>query len=144
MFERYNDDARQALFFARKAVSEHGGSQVEPEHLVIGVLRAQPQVILRFASANVGVDHMCQRLAAVVEDTTRLPDSHEVRFSTDSVAALQRAQLEADDLSDVTIRPEHVILGILVKTASQAAAALSEAGVQISAIREYLSSQRGE
>ncbi len=144
MFERYNAEAVRALFYARTAVSDYGGSKIEPAHLIIGVLHAHPEAVLRFASANVVVDDMLQRLAAIVTEETRVPLIDEVRFSQDSKAALERAQIEADELSDLTIRPEHLILGIAVKTSGQATAALTDAGVRISAIREALACRGAE
>ena len=42
MFERYSESARRALFFARYALTELGGPAIEPEHIVLGVLRARP------------------------------------------------------------------------------------------------------
>jgi hypothetical protein len=37
MFERYDDAARKALFWARHAVSDVGGTSIEPEHLLLGL-----------------------------------------------------------------------------------------------------------
>jgi len=85
-------------------------TQLEPEHLLIGLLRAQPEAVLRFASRNIGHDYSRRRLVATVTDETRLAETHEVRFSQESVGELERAQIEADDLSDATIRPEHLLL----------------------------------
>jgi ATP-dependent Clp protease ATP-binding subunit ClpA len=143
VFERYNAEAVRSLFFARKAVSDHGGTEIKPAHLIIGVLTAHPEAVLRFASANVFVDDMLQRLVAIVTEETRVPMTFEVRFSQESKAALERAQIEADELSDATIRLAHLILGIAVKTSGQATAALTDAGVRIAAIREALACRGG-
>jgi len=35
MFERYNDEARRALFFARYATSQRGWIVIAPEHLLV-------------------------------------------------------------------------------------------------------------
>ena len=144
MFERYNEDAKRTLFFARQAISEHGGTQIEPEHLLMGLLAAHPRAVVRFASGFVAVDDIRQRLIAVIASENRLPESHEVRFSTESVAALERAQIEADDLSDAMIRAEHLMLGVLVRTDSQATTVMRDAGIRVSAIREALSSPPAE
>ena len=144
MFERYNAEAVRALFFARTAVNDHGGTEIKPAHLLIGVLHAHPEAVLRFASTNVVVDDMLEHLVAVVTEEARVPMTFEVRFSQESKAALERAQIEADELSDVTIRPEHLVLGIVVKTSSQATATLADAGVRISAIREALARRGAE
>lgn len=38
MFERYTEQARRALFFARSEMSELGGSSVDSTHLLAGIL----------------------------------------------------------------------------------------------------------
>ena len=139
MFERYSDEARRTLFFARDAVTEHGGTQLEPEHLLLGVLRADPDAILRFASPDVPIDAIRARLVANVADDTKPPLAKEIRFSERLKVALERAQIEANDLSDANIRPEHLILGVLVKSSGDAIVVLRDAGVQTSAIRKFLS-----
>jgi ATP-dependent Clp protease ATP-binding subunit ClpC len=39
MFERYTERARRAVFFARYEASQHGSANIEPEHLLLGLLR---------------------------------------------------------------------------------------------------------
>jgi len=39
MFERYTEPARRTLFFARYEATTVGGAAIEPEHLLLGLLR---------------------------------------------------------------------------------------------------------
>jgi ATP-dependent Clp protease ATP-binding subunit ClpC len=39
MFERYTESARRSLFFARYEASQLGSISIEPEHLLLGLLR---------------------------------------------------------------------------------------------------------
>jgi len=39
MFERYTEHARRVIFFARYEASQFGKDCIEPEHLLLGVLR---------------------------------------------------------------------------------------------------------
>ena len=39
MFEKYNEKARRALFFARYEASKLGSKVIESEHLLLGMLR---------------------------------------------------------------------------------------------------------
>jgi ATP-dependent Clp protease ATP-binding subunit ClpC len=39
MFERYTERALRVLFFARAAVSERNSTAIQPEHLLLGLLR---------------------------------------------------------------------------------------------------------
>ena len=39
MFEKYNEKARRALFFARYEASKLGSRVIETEHILLGILR---------------------------------------------------------------------------------------------------------
>jgi hypothetical protein len=39
VFERYTEEARRALFFARFETSQRGGTSIESEYLLLGVIR---------------------------------------------------------------------------------------------------------
>ena len=40
MFERFTEEARRTLFFARYETTELGGMAIEAEHILLGLLRA--------------------------------------------------------------------------------------------------------
>jgi len=138
MLERYDEQARRALFFARYEVSQRGGMTIEPEHLVLGVLRDRADTILRFARPGETADTIRKRFESAATAAARVSTSVEIPFSQSCKAALTQTGVEADALRNKTIRPEHLILGILVKTSGAAARALREAGVDPNAIREAL------
>ena len=39
MFERYTEKARRVIFFARYEASQFGAPAIEPEHLLLGLMR---------------------------------------------------------------------------------------------------------
>jgi hypothetical protein len=43
-FDRFTEPARLALFHARGAVSEHGGTALIDAHLLLGLLKAAPKL----------------------------------------------------------------------------------------------------
>jgi heme-degrading monooxygenase HmoA len=137
VFERFDESARRALFFARYAVTQLGGITIEPEHLVLGILRDSPATILRFAGPGATADAIRDPLERA-GGGQRVPTSAEIPFSAASKDVLARTQIEADDLKNHWIRPEHILLGVMVKTSGEAAGVLNTAGVRIDAIREYL------
>src|SRR5437867_2497897 len=54
MFEKYNEKARRALFFARYEASKLGSKVIESEHLLLGILREGEDIIKEiFARFNV-------------------------------------------------------------------------------------------
>lgn len=142
MFERYTDDAKRALFFARDVLIEYGGSEIEPEHVVLGILRAAPEAIEQFASGE--IDALRITLEEGVGAPHHLSWEAEAPFSTQTIRVIEQASVEADGLSNATIRAQHLVLGILVKTSGSAALALSRAGLKIPVIREALSAGERE
>jgi len=138
MFERYDDNARRVLFFARYEVAQSGGTAIEVEHLVCGALRNRPDTVLRFANAAETADAILNRFSHKTA-AERISTSVEIPFSDSCKAVLSHGATEADALRNKTIRPEHLILGILVKAADRPAArTLRDAGVDPEAIRDYL------
>jgi heme-degrading monooxygenase HmoA len=137
MFERYSESARRTLFFARYEVAQSGGFTIEPEHLILGILRDSPQTILRFAAPGTTGDAIREALR-LPSGREKVSTSVEIPFSADTRDALARTAIEADDLKNHWIRPEHLLLGVMVKTSGAAASALHDAGVGVDAIREHL------
>jgi len=45
MFERYTEHARRAIFFARYETSQVGSPLIETEHLLLGILREQKELM---------------------------------------------------------------------------------------------------
>ena len=48
MFERFTERARRCIYFARQSASEYGSQTIETEHLLLGLLRGDADVIGRF------------------------------------------------------------------------------------------------
>ena len=138
MFERYSESARRTLFFARYAVTQLGGLTIEPEHLVLGVIKASPQALLRFTRDAEAAETLRATLESASTQRDKVATTVEIPFSLETKAVLEDARIEADDLNNRSIVPEHLILGVTLKTHGSAARALREAGVDPHAIRDYL------
>jgi ATP-dependent Clp protease ATP-binding subunit ClpC len=48
MFERYSEPARRVIFYSRYMASQFGSPEIETEHLVLGLLRADMVLARRF------------------------------------------------------------------------------------------------
>jgi ATP-dependent Clp protease ATP-binding subunit ClpC len=138
MFERFTEEARRSLFFARYAVTDHGGSAIEPEHLLLGATHKRHAVLpLSFTPAILST--MEDRLiAAVSRGEKKLPTTVEIPFSDAAKDVLKRAAVEADDLNSKEIRTAHLILGILSATQGVAFDVLHDAGVRLPELRALL------
>ncbi len=48
MFERYTEKARRVIFFARYEASQFGAQAIEPEHILLGLMREDKVLTSRF------------------------------------------------------------------------------------------------
>lgn len=136
MFERFTDRARRALFFARLATSELGGQVIEPEHLLLGVLRAATGPTRDLLSrAGVGIDSMRQQLSARIATGAKVATSVEIPFSDITKRILAAAATEADQLHHAHIGTEHLLLGVLGEPATDAGQLLIEANLSLETVR---------
>src|SRR5205823_14740460 len=112
--ERLTVESRRVLFFAREAVSRHGGDQITPSHLVLGILRAVPGSIGQFITSPGWSEQLIEeRFVATIAGEPLLPESQSIPFASASKLVLGRAVQNADDLGAVAIRPEHLLLPLL-------------------------------
>jgi hypothetical protein len=104
MFERYTEPARRSLFFARYEASQVGSPHIEPEHLLLGVMRQSglPSGAIRSGIAQIWAH------GAPASAPGDLP------FSKALKRALAHAAAEAGELAHQHIGTEHLLLGLMV------------------------------
>jgi ATP-dependent Clp protease ATP-binding subunit ClpC len=135
MFERYTEQARRALFFARYEVTQRGATSIDTEHLLLGLIREPRGLIIRiFEESNVSPATLRQAIEARLEVREPIP-SLEIPFSAEIKRVLQYAAEEADSLGHSYIGIEHLLLGLLRQDGSVAAAVLTAHGVGLRAVR---------
>lgn len=135
MFERYTETARRVIFSARFFASEFGSSMIEPEHILLAILREEPEVFRPWLRA----EHDYEALRSLIESREhgqeKIPDSVNIPFSPPSKRVLAFAVEEAEQLRHREIRPSHLLAGLLREPDSLAAHALAEVGVEIQQVR---------
>ena len=144
MFDRFTDDARKALFFARFAASARHGEQMELEDLVAGIMRAAPSAVVRFASDESALPRGRFTRRTGERATVGPPLSVEMPFSAQFRLTLERSAAEADALGHDAIRPEHLVLGLLREDGTQAWNTLHRAGVRLREVRRMLKAEPEE
>ena len=75
MFDRYTEQARRALFFARFEVSQLGGTAIEPEHILLGLIR-EPKGLVAQVFERSGV--------STAEIRSEIANRHEFRNASPS------------------------------------------------------------
>jgi ATP-dependent Clp protease ATP-binding subunit ClpC len=142
MFERYTEEARRALFFARYETCQRGGASIESEHLLVGLIReTRGPVNAILAHFQVTPLTLLQEIDARVPMKESLPASVEIPFNPEVIRVLNNAHEEADRLRHSHIGPEHLFLALLREEQSVAASVLDHQGVTLTAAREYIATQ---
>jgi hypothetical protein len=135
MFETFTEKARRVIFFARYEASAFGSSYIESEHLLLGLLRDNKEIIRRYMNPQADESNIRLEIeaATVRRDPTStaldMPLSHECKRILDYSAE------EAERLGHKHIGTEHLMLGILRESGSFAARLLGERGVQLERAR---------
>jgi len=139
MFDRFTLRADQVLFYARSEVSQLGGSTIEPEHILLGLLDEGKglgsRILLR---AGVSLDDIRSEIVDRLRGGEKLPESAGIPFSASCERALQYAAEEADRLRHSYIGTEHLLLGLLREDRSVAAEVLRARGLRIEGVREAI------
>ena len=139
MFERYTERARRVLFFARWEVSTRGGTAIEPEHVLLGLLReSKGSLDHLFAHHDIPLSELRQHLEGQAKGSQRVSESVEIPFAMASKRVLNYAAQEADRLRHATIEPEHLLLALLHEDDGVAAASLRSHGLDLERAREYV------
>jgi ATP-dependent Clp protease ATP-binding subunit ClpC len=137
MFERYTEAARRTLFFARYEVSEMGALALEPEHVLLGVLRVDKGPIRTlFAQAQLSFDSARAAIHARSGVREKFAQSVEIPFSAATQRVLHYAAEEADRLLHSDIGTEHLLLGLLREQGSVAASILASHGLTLDGVRD--------
>ena len=145
MFERYTEDARRVLFYARYEASELGGVAIESDHILLGLLRRATGLTGEiFARAQVSYDDVRARIHARLGVCEKVGTSVEIPFSAETKRVLQYAAEEADRLKHNDIGPQHLLLGLLREDQASATSILTKHGLQSAAVREEIAKQPSE
>src|SRR5262249_12762915 len=139
MFERYTEQARRALFFARYECSQLGSPSIETKHLLLGLIRESRGLTAHIITRSVSLETLRreieERAPAVVE---KIPTSVEIPFSAEVQRVLNHAADEADRLKHSYTGTEHLLLGLLREESSVAASILISHGARLHDARQAL------
>jgi ATP-dependent Clp protease ATP-binding subunit ClpA len=111
MFDRYSPDARQAIFIARYEASLAGATQLETEHLWLGILQQSKRLAKRHAP-RVTAESIRAKILARYETKPRVSLTADVALSPSLERVLQHAS-GADPQSQSPIKVDDLILALL-------------------------------
>jgi uncharacterized protein (TIGR03435 family) len=139
MFERYTERARRVLFFARYEAGLAGSPAIEPEHLLLALIREGKGLSARiFERARVSPDEV---RTAIESRTTRrevTSSGDDLPLSASTNQVLEFAAQESGRLLHNYVGTEHLLLGVFREERSLAASILAERGLQINQVRDEI------
>lgn len=142
MFERYTEKARRVIFFARYEANQFGASQIEAEHILLGLLREDKNLTHRFFHrSHANVDSIRKEIEGRAVWRDRIREQIDIPLSGEAKRVLAYAAEESERLGNRHIGTEHLLLGLLREENSVAAEILYERGLRLSDIRQDLMRQ---
>jgi ATP-dependent Clp protease ATP-binding subunit ClpC len=137
MFEKYNEKARRALFFARYEASKLGSKVIESEHLLLGILREGEDIIKEiFSRFNVKPEEARREIEGDRIFVERISSTAELPLSEESKKILAYASHEAESMMHPYVGTEHLLIGLLRVDGCVAGRLLTARGFNLYGVRE--------
>jgi ATP-dependent Clp protease ATP-binding subunit ClpC len=112
MLERYTEEARRVIFFAKYEASRLGSPILETEHLWLGLLRQSKRAVRRLAP-RITAEAIHERLTRRGLNAERISLTVDLPLSEEFKRVLQGATAEADGRSQQHVTDEYLILALL-------------------------------
>lgn len=134
MFQRFTENARRAIFFARYEASQSGVPYIDTEHLLLGLMREDRPLTQMLLPGRPE-----EEIRAAVEKRggprEAIPSSADLPLSSESKRVLSYAVEESDAFSHPYVGTEHLLLGLLRQEKTQAGEFLLQHGLKLPTAR---------
>ena len=138
MFERYDEKARRAIFFARYEASQFGTQHIETEHLLLGLLRDDKALAIRLLGSLDAIQAVRKRIQDHTPPYEKISTSVDLPLSHESKRVLAYGLEESERFSHHYIGTLHLFAALLREKKSFAAQLLRELGVTPAKVRAEL------
>jgi hypothetical protein len=141
MFERYTQEARRVIFFARYEAGNYGSPYIETEHLLLGLLREDQASAKWFPGESNVEPRIRSEIEKRITRGNTISTSVEIPLGADCKQVLNLALESSERLGHRQVETEHILLGILRVETSLAAQILIARGVKPGLIQEHLAKE---
>jgi hypothetical protein len=138
MFERYTEQARRVIFFARFEASQSASPAIEPEHMLLGLLRENKDLLVKLTPLPDPAGAIRKSVEHRAPPAEMISTSVELPLALGTKDVLTKAFEESEALGHRHIGPEHLLLGLLADTESRAAEALQASRITAEGIRNFI------
>src|ERR1700756_5104162 len=98
MFERYTEQARRTIFFARYEAAQFASSTIETEHLLLGLIREDRNLSRRFLENAEGPESLRKSIERRSPRTEETSTSIDIPLSSECKRILAYSAEEAEKL----------------------------------------------
>lgn len=141
MFERYREDAKRAIYFARWEAEQSGAASIEPKHILLALTHDADSRVNQLFSLSAPAENFRGQLRP--HPSAKFSPSVGLPLSNASKRVLAYATQEADKLVSKPIGTEHLLLGLLREKSSDVLAALASVGIDLHSARNRVREDRG-
>lgn len=138
MFERYTEEARRIVFFARYEASRFGSREIGTEHLLMGMIRTNEGLVRQWFRSSSVVDAIRNQIEAQSPRLESISTSVDLPLSDQSRCVLAYGAEEAERLGHKDICLGHLLIGLLREEKGLAGSLLGQHGLTVSQIRKGL------
>jgi len=139
MFERYTERARRVIFYARYEASQFGSPMIETEHLLLGLLREDKNMVGRFLQDLPAVESIGEEIKSRTTSREKASNWIDLPLTNECKRILAYALEESESLKHRQIGTEHLLMGILREEECLAATILYERRLRLDAVRQGVS-----
>src|SRR5215470_7035382 len=138
MFELFTEGARRVVFFARYEASQYGSKAIETEHLLLGALKEDRNLIKRFSETSSTAELIRTEIEKHLAGHARASAGADLPMSESCKRVLTHALNEALVLNHACVGIEHLLLGILREDKTPASQLLRGSGLDASSVRQRI------
>jgi ATP-dependent Clp protease ATP-binding subunit ClpA len=141
--DRLSQQAVRVLYYARLELSLHPRRSIEPEHVLLGILRVEPTAVSTYLAGDWTIERVETALKLPAAGANAMPEHVEIPFSPAVMAALRRAVLTADELESSPIQPGHLLAALLEDESLAVVKLLRQAGITRALVLDFVKSRGG-
>ena len=143
--ERFTRPAEEAIYLAHRIVSENRQQKMEAEHLLLALLRLGEaglnEILGQLKLDKKALEEELQRYLEKLDPATS--QGKDVYLSYSCEQCIRKAEYEADRMRDEFLGPEHLVLGILANTGTEASTILRGQGLDLKSLTKTIEAFRG-
>ncbi len=133
-FDSFDEDARRTLILAQQEAVRLGHNYIGTEHLLLGIVGVTASPVARMLVSE-GANLTRLRAVVIANVGRNSPRLGVISLTPRTKQAIEDAVVEAEALHHASIRPEHLMLGIIREGQGVALRVLASLGVESEPLR---------